>query len=74
MEVESSNDAGNFQIREILLIWIIPGQVPTVLTIRAGVGYLDFSLASGIQEYIDRNSASKKHPDNQPKSQKLQSV
>ena len=32
---------GNFQCRSVLLIWIIVGQVPTVLAAGAGGGCLD---------------------------------
>ena len=33
---------GNFQCRDILLIWIIVRQAPAVLTVGAGEGYLTF--------------------------------
>ena len=34
----------NFQCQDILLIWIIVGQEPTVLAVGAGGGCLDFFL------------------------------
>ena len=38
---------GNFRCRDVLLIWIIEGEGPTVLAVGAGGGCLDvFSLAS----------------------------
>ena len=36
----------NFQCRGVLTIWIIVGQVPTALAVRAGGGCLDILLSS----------------------------
>ena len=43
---------GDFQYRCVLLIWIVVGQGPSVLSLGAGGGSLDFFLLSFVYLFL----------------------